>query len=109
MADRFEARKAELMAYCHLDDLGSGDLVLLEKIYRGAVARMAQAGVKRPAAGTDREAMYDLLVDAIVLDNWDNRGTQTTVSLPENRSFRLSLNQMKRTEPVSKMDTGTGV
>lgn len=103
-----DVRRLELKAYCRLDDLTPGEEMLLEKIYRGAVERLARSGVKQPDAGTDREAQYDQLVNAIVLDNWDNRGTQTAIVLPENRSFRLTLNQMKLTEPVPKSGTGSG-
>lgn len=103
-----DARRAVLKAYCKLDDLSVEDELLLERFYDGAVELMANAGVSQPAEGTGRAAQFDTLVDAIVLDNWDNRGTQSEITMPENRAFRLSLNQMKRTEPVSKLDTGNG-
>ena len=106
MAELTSERKAVLMAYCKLDDLTEGEERLLQRFYDGAVERLAKAGVSQPAEGTGREAQYDGLVDAIVLDNWDNRGTQTEIAMPENRAFRQSLNQMKLTEPVSNLDTG---
>lgn len=106
MAGLTPERKAVLMAYCKLDDLSDADAKLLARFYAGAVEQLAKAGVSQPAEGTGRAAQYDGLVDAIVLDNWDNRGTQTEITMPENRAFRLSLNQMKQTEPVSKLDTG---
>ena len=40
------------------------------------------------------------VVDSMVLDRWDNRGTQTAgYSLMENPAFRRKLNQLKLTEP----------
>ena len=105
-----DARKAALKAYCRLDDLELGEDALLERIYSGAVAYMAEAGVAEPEEGTPRKAQYDGLIDAMVLDAWDNRGSQTAgYSLAENPVFRRTLNQLKLTEPVSNSDTGTGV
>ena len=103
-----EARKVTLKAYCKLDDLSPGDEALLERFYIGAVEKLAKSGISQPAEGTPRAAQFDTLVDAIVCDNWDNRGTQQEISMPENPTFRQSLNQMKQTEPVSRLDTGTG-
>lgn len=104
-----EARKAALKAYCRLDDLEPGEDVLLERLYSGAVAYMTEAGVSAPAEGTERRAQYDGLIDAMVLDAWDNRSSQTAgYSLAENPVFRRTLNQLKLTEPVSSTDTGTG-
>lgn len=104
----WDERKLTLMAYCRLDEIEGADVLLLQRTYDAAVARLEQSGIRQPVEGTPRAALFDSLVDAIVLDNWDNRGTQTEVTLPENRSFRLILNQMKQTEPVSKLDTGGG-
>lgn len=104
-----EARKAALMAYCRLDDLGEVEAALLERFYSGAVAYMTEAGVSEPGEGTERRAQYDGLIDAMVLDAWDNRGSQAAgYSLAENPVFRRTLNQLKLTEPVSESDTGTG-
>lgn len=106
MAELTQERKAVLKAYCKLDELSKEDELLLQRFYDEAVEQLAEAGISQPAEGTGRAAKYDGLVDAIVLDKWDNRGTQSEITMPENRAFRQSLNQMKLTEPVSNLDTG---
>lgn len=102
-----DARRAGLLAYCRIDELAPGEDVILEGMYLDAVAYLTQAGVEEPAAGTPRAAQYDLLVNAMVLDSWDNRGSQSAgVNLTENPAFRRRLTQMKLTGPVSIPDTG---
>ena len=102
-------RRAALMAYCRLDELTEEEDALLAAMYRSAVGYMAQAGVQKPKAGTDRLAQYELCVNALVLDDWDRRGiaeeARGSYTVTENRSFRQRLNQLKLTEPVSKLDT----
>lgn len=96
-----DVRRASLMAYCRIDDLAAGERVLLESMYDDAVAYMAEAGVKQPAGNTQRSAQYEQCVNALVLDAWDHRGTQTDgQALVENPAFRRRLNQLKLTEPV---------
>lgn len=98
-----EERKAALLAYCRIDDVTEYDLSLLQSLYSDAVAYMGGAGVSVPKSGTDREAQYDQCVNALVLDAWDHRGTQTAgQALVENPAFRRRLNQLKLTEPVSE-------
>ena len=104
-------RKAALLAYCRIDEVTEADIALLKSLYSDAVAYMGGAGVSVPTSGTDREAQYDQCVNALVLDAWAHRGTQTTgQALVENPAFRRRLNQLKLTEPVvSESDTtGTG-
>lgn len=103
-------RKALLLAYCQLDeeDLSAADHALLEREFHAAVGYLADAGVPVPASPA-RLARYDALVDAMVLDRWDNRGSQTAgYTLSENPAFRRTLNQLKQTRPVSISGTGTG-
>lgn len=96
-----EERKAALMAYCKLDELSADDEALLESMFFDAVDQMADAGVAVPEAGTGRAAKYDQCVNAMVLDAWDHRGTQTAgQAMVENPAFRRRLNQLKLTEPV---------
>ena len=103
-----EARKQALMAYCRIDDLAPGEESLLETMFRSAVDYMTNAGIVQPEAGTDRAAQYDLVVNAMVLDGWDNRGGQCAgVTLTDNPFLRRLITQMKLTEPVSNLDTGT--
>ena len=105
-----EERKQSLMAYCRIDALAPGEASLLEVMYDSAVAYMTDAGVAQPETGTARAAQYDLVVNAMVLDAWDNRGGHRAgAPLTDNPFFRRLITQMKLTEPVFKLDTGTGV
>lgn len=105
-----DQRKALLLAYCRLDpeDLSESEIALLEREFRAAVEYLADAGVSVPA-NPARLARYDALVDAMVLDRWDNRGSQIAgYTLSENPAFRRMLNQLKLTEPVPESGTGGG-
>ena len=98
-----DERRAALLAYCRIDELDAGEAALLESLYEDAAAYMAEAGVSEPDAGTGRAAQYDQCVNAMVLDAWDHRGTQTAgQALVETPAFRRRLNQLKLTEPVSE-------
>ena len=95
------ARKASLMAYCRLDELAPGDDELLTALYEGAVSYLEQAGVSQPEAGTGRAFQFDHVVNSMVLDGWDNRGSQMVdVTVTENMAMRRKINQLKLTEPV---------
>lgn len=92
-----DTRRAELMAYCHLDPLSEDEEALLDKTYLAAVGYLADAGVETPEPGTPAEAQYDLLINAMVLDDWDTRGSQIECpALKENPSWRRRLNQLKK-------------
>ena len=109
MALEDKALERALMSYCKEDDLSPDDADFLEECYLAAVDYMADAGVRTPEVGTGRYAKYMLCIKPIVLDMWDNRGTQIAgVTMVENESFKRIKNQLKRTEPVSGSDTGTG-
>lgn len=98
-----EARRAQLLAYCRLDDTGPWDDAVLDGMYLAAISYMEQAGVSEPPEGSPRRAQYDQCVNALVLDSWDRRGSSDEArsghTMTENRAFRLSLNQLKLTEP----------
>ena len=101
-------RRAQLLAYCRLDeaDLTEADVLLLEREYLSAVSYLTDSGVTLPTEPA-RLARFDGLVDALVLDRWDNRGSQTAGhTLTENPAFRRDLNQLKLTEPVPAVGTG---
>ena len=101
-----EERKAALMAYCRIDEFGPGEEALFGSRYDSAVSYMEEAGVSEPPEGTGRRAKYDLCVNALVLDAWDNRGTEIAARAEENPAFRRVLNQLKLTErDVSNLDT----
>nr|DAP58300.1 MAG TPA: head tail connector [Caudoviricetes sp.] len=106
-----DVRKMTLMAYCRIDDRDAEEAFLLESLYAAAVAYMEQAGVSEPTEGSLRRAQYDLAINYLVLDAYDQR--ETTFSgtvVADNPAFRRILNQLKLTEPVvSDSDTtGTG-
>ena len=106
-----DARKATLMAYCRIDALEPGEETLLETLCNAAVAYMDQAGVSEPKEGTPRRAQYDLAVNYLVLNSYDQRETAVSGTIvSENPAFRRIMNQLKLTEPVvSDSDTtGTG-
>lgn len=108
MAELTSKRRAELVSYCRLDAENDEDMRLLPLYYAAAVGYMAGAGVSEPTEGTARRAMYDLCVSYMVLDAFDRRdltyiGTVTV----DNPSFQRMKNLLKRTEPVSNLDTGS--
>ena len=102
-----DMRKMTLMAYCRIDDRDAEESVLLESLYVAAVAYMEQAGVSEPTEGTLRRAQYDLAINYLVLDAYDQRETAFAGSVvSDNPAFRRILNQLKLTEPVvSDSDT----
>lgn len=104
----FEARRDTLLAYCRIDDPVPEDLTLLEDMCMEAMGYLHGAGVTEPETGSPRLPLYNACVNALVLDAWDNRGTQTGVKeISDNPAFRRKLNQLKLTEPpVSESDTG---
>lgn len=101
-------RLALLAAYCHIDLSVPEDKRLAERMYLSAVGYMDGAGVAMPPPETPRRAQYDQVVDAMVLDAWDNRGTQALVNPPSaNPAFRALMNQLKHTEPAPDLGTGS--
>ena len=105
------ARMSEILAYCRIDeaDVSPADKVLLTSMHRSAKAQLLKAGVAEPEAGTDDRAQYDMLVNRLVLDEWEHRGSQSAAgSLIENPAFRRELNQMKLDSLVPAVpDSGT--
>lgn len=97
----FSERRAALLTYCRLEELLPEDEALLESCYEDAISYMTQAGVTEPVSGP-RLAQYNTCVSALVLDAWDQRGSQIgDKTLAENPAFRRRLNQLKLTEPIS--------
>ena len=104
-------RKAALLAHCRIAELDAGEDALLASPPGAAVSYMEQAGVSEPADGTPRRAQYDLAVNYLVLNSYDQREPAVSGTIvSENPAFRRHLNQLKLTEPVvSDSDTtGTG-
>ena len=46
---------------------------LIPLFFSAAVGYLAQAGVSLPEEGTPRRAQYDLCINYLVLDSWENR------------------------------------
>jgi hypothetical protein len=89
-----DARKEALKEYCHLDDLSDADELQLEAFYYGAVSYMEDAGIQKPS-DNKRLAKYDLVVNALVNDAWDNRRSTVTGQLFENPAWQRMKNQLK--------------
>lgn len=100
-----DERRAELAAYCRMDELSPDDELLLTQAYLSAAAYMDAAGVSEPA-DSGRKAAYDLCVNYLVADAMDRRAREVSGACSENRSFRRLMNQLKQSEPVP--DSGTG-
>lgn len=96
-----DERLALLKAYCKLDDLDETGEKLLERFYSEAVGYMAGAGVSEPSRDEDpaRADLFDTVVDALVLDAWDNRRPSVTGQLFANPVWNGKKNQLKFTEP----------
>ena len=107
MAELTDKRKATLLAYCKYEG-DEIDPTLLQMYYDDAVSYLSDAGVSMPPERTERRAKYDMIVNRLVLDAIDNPGAQIGSNLQENKAFRRSLNQLKHSEPVSNLGTGTG-
>lgn len=81
------------------DDCVVVDCVLAARDY------LAGAGVSLPPAWTPRRCSYDICAHRIALDDYDERRGVAHEKAEENPAFRRRLNQLKLTEPVSKLDT----
>lgn len=102
-------QKAVLLDYCRIDELTAADEDVLYEMVCAAENYMAEAGITKPDAGTPRRAQYELCVKALVLDDWDRRGTMDTgrgtYQATDNKSFRQRIKQLQLTEPVPESDT----
>ncbi|MET0017888.1 head-tail connector protein [Oscillibacter sp.] len=109
MAELTDARRVALLAYCRIDaPLDDGEKAMVDGFYFSAMSYMEQAGVSEPEAGTNRRAQYDLCVNYLVLDSYQRRDVSINGAVVENTAFRRLLNQLKLTEPVPDLGTGTG-
>lgn len=105
----FADRQASILSYCRIDDPTPEDLALLESFHAAAVSYLLDAGVAEPKAGSARLPNYNICILALVLDAWDNRGTQTAdKAIADNPAFRRRLNQLKLSEPVAVSESDTG-
>lgn len=96
-----DERKASLAAYCRIDQLEEGEETLLQTLYDAAVGYLEGAGISEPQEGTPRRAQYDLCVNYLVLDSYDQRcRTITGTIVTDNPAFRRLINQLELTEPA---------
>lgn len=96
-----EERLASLLAYCKLTELADDPEVqtLIPVMYGAAIAYMENAGVNVPESGTSRAAMYDLCVNYMVANAWDQRDTAMVATVvADNPMFRRYLLQLKLTK-----------
>ena len=96
-----EERRAALLDYCKLTELADNPEVqtLIPLFFSAAEGYLAQAGISLPAEGTPRQAQYDLCVNYLTLNFWDNRDTSYTGTVTvDNLVFRQMVNQLKLTE-----------
>lgn len=100
MAAMTQERQAALLAYCKLEELSDDPaaMALLDGFRQAAEGYLSGAGIAQPTEG-HRLAMYDLAVNAMVLDFWDHRDLkEPTSQVAENTSLRRLINQLKLTE-----------
>ena len=96
-----DARRAQLLAYCRINEPTDEELLTLEGLYEAAVGYLETAGVSQPPEGTPRRAQYDLCVDFMVLRDFDLRdATITGTIVSDHPAFRRLINQLKLSEPV---------
>lgn len=106
-----EERIALLRAYCRIDADDDQFALLAPGMMESAKEYMNNAGVREPEPGSPRRALYDDCINALVLDDYDNRGTKVKYAqLSDNKAFQNKKNQLKWTEPpyVPNSDTGGG-
>ncbi len=96
-----EERLVSLLAYCKLTEFAEDPEVqsLIPLFFSAAVGYLAQAGVPQPPDGAERKAQYDLCINCLVLDSWENRETaHVGMATVDNPAFRRMVNQLKLTE-----------
>lgn len=96
--DLTEERRDRLLAYCRIEEPTPEELATLEGLYDAAVGYLEGAGISQPPAGTTRAAQYDLCINYMVLDGFDQREARTA-TVGDNPVFRRMLTQLKLSEP----------
>lgn len=97
-------RLADIAVYCKVD----ADDAELPGYVAAAEGYMLSGVCSEPEEGTTRAAMFLLCVKALTLEQYDRRGLAVDQAASENRIVRMMINQLKLTEPVSSVDTGSG-
>lgn len=102
MHELTDERLESLLAYCKLTEFRDDPEVqaLIPVFFSAAEGYLDQAGISPPAEGTTRRAQYDLCVNHMVLDSWENRETAYVGTVTaDNPVFRRMVNQLKLSEP----------
>lgn len=94
-----EKQRANLLAYCRIEEPTEEELLTLETLYEAAVGYLEGAGVSLPPEGTARRAQYDLCVNFMVLRDFDLRDAEVSGTIQDNPAFRRLITQLKLTEP----------
>lgn len=106
-----EDRLTALLAYCKLSEFADDPEVqaLIPVFFSAAVGYMTQAGISLPPEGSPRRAQYDLCINHMVLNSWENRETSYvgTVTV-DNPAFRRMVTQLKLTETGSASNPDAG-
>lgn len=100
------ARLTGLLSYCHLTEY-AGDAEVeaeVERLYLSATEYLANAGVNAPTAASP---LYDLCVNSLVLQWYDDMRRGDAVGDTEPPGFRRLLNQLKIRSLVSNLNTAT--
>lgn len=97
-------RLAEIANYCKVD----ADDAELPGYVAAAEGYMLSGVCSEPEEGTPRAAMYLLCIKALTLEQYDRRGLAIDQAASENRIVRIMINQLKMTEPVPDLGTGSG-
>lgn len=95
---------AEIANYCKVD----ADDAELSGYVAAAEGYMLSGVCSEPEEGTPRAAMYLLCIKALTLEQYDRRGLAVDQAASENRIVRIMINQLKMTEPVPDLGTGSG-
>lgn len=97
-------RLAEIANYCKVD----ADDAELSGYVAAAEGYMLSGVCSEPEEGTPRAAMYLLCIKALTLEQYDRRGLAVDQAASENRIVRIMINQLKMTESVPNLGTGSG-
>lgn len=95
---------AAAKAYMRIE--GEDEDPLVMSMVLAARTYLTEAGVALPEAGSGRRALYDLVCHGLALAYYERREA-TGAAVDENPAIRRALNQLKLTEPMSNLDTGS--
>lgn len=95
-----QERLESLLRYCRISEPDDGELQDIKELYASAVGYMKRAGVTEPGEEDEgRRAQYNLCVNYLVLDAYDQKQLTVGGTTKDNPAFRMYLNQLKYTEP----------